>query len=51
MKYHILFTKKTTLKATSIKNSCIAKTKTMNKIQCTKTQKNYVVLLYIFICC
>ena len=46
-KYHILFTKKTKIKATKTKSSCIARTKSINKIQHNKFHKNHVALLYI----
>ena len=41
-KYHVLFTKGAMVKATSTRNSCIARTKTMNEIQRTKTHKSHV---------
>ena len=49
MKYHILFIKGTKIKATRIKNNCIAKIKSINKIQCIKIHRNYVALLYILL--
>ena len=41
--------KRTIMKVTCVKNNCIIKIKIMNEIQHIKTQKNYVVLLFIFI--
>ena len=37
------------MKVTDIKKNCIAKIKTMNKIQCIKIHKDYVVLLYTYL--
>ena len=49
MKYHILFTKKTMMKTTSVKNNYIVRIKIVNKIQCIKIHWNHIVLLFIFI--
>ena len=48
-KCHALFTKNTMMKATSTRSSCIARIKTMNKIQRTKTHWSHVALLFISI--
>ena len=48
-KYHVIFTKKTIMKVTNIKNNCIIRIKIMNKIQHIKIRKSHVcVAIYLF---